>query len=72
MVRKNKDGSPKDHGQQYDEIVEAQRRLGHERIQNTQGSKDRDKQELASLADKALERLREQKQEADQPDEEDR
>ena len=73
MVRKNKDRSDKEPGQQLEEITEAQRILGHNAIGNIQGSKNRDKTELINLADEALEQYRQKKtQQASQvPAEED-
>ena len=49
MVRKNLDGSDKVHGQQYEEIIEAQRRMKHGKIGSIQGSKTKDKAEVNEL-----------------------
>lgn len=57
MVRKNPDGSEKDPGQQYEEVVEAQKKKRQRRkgiIDSTKGSKIRDKEELRQFAAEAM------------------
>ena len=68
MVRKNLDGSDKAHGQQFEEIEEAQRRMGHGKIGSIHGSKTKDKAELAELADEALEQDRQRKMQGGLPE----
>lgn len=53
----NPDGSPKDAGQQYEEIIEAQRK-SPEKIHRAKKSKQRDRQEIRQEAEDALNRPR--------------
>jgi RHS repeat-associated protein len=53
----NPDGSPKEAGQQYEEITEAQRK-NPDKIQSTKKSKQRDREEIRQEAEDALDRLR--------------
>lgn len=62
---KKKDFGPKEPGQQYEEIKNAQRQQGHERLRNIDKSKQRDKEELKGLGEEALEQLRRRKQDQD-------
>jgi len=57
-MRKNKDGSLKLPGQQFDEIERAQRKLRRGRIRSIKGSKSRDKKELEELGHDALKTIR--------------
>jgi hypothetical protein len=68
---KKKDFDPKEPGQQYEEIIEAQQWKGHDAIGRIQKSKDRDQEELDQLADDALKHHRqaESTEESRPPDE---
>jgi hypothetical protein len=57
MGRKKEYG-PKDPGQQFEEIQDAQRKKGRDVIRRIDKSKQRDKEELKQLADRELQRLR--------------
>ncbi|MGH7717756.1 MAG: RHS repeat-associated core domain-containing protein, partial [Gemmatimonadaceae bacterium] len=58
----NPDGSPKERGQQYEEITQRQRQVRRqgrgERIRSTEKSKQRDRRELQEEAEEALEEQR--------------
>ncbi len=64
-IKKEPSGAPKAPGQQYEEILNAQRKRGRGPIRETKKSKQMDREELREEAEQALDELRRRRQRGD-------